>query len=95
MNDKTRLPTVDENPERCETCRYWELAEENTNCGDIGICRRYPPQPDVQFCLEYGKQACELSDWWSQPYTPDCSWCGEWRAKRPAPDLPRPGSDAA
>lgn len=70
MSDKKKeLPTVaDANPERCETCRFWDDSDGNEGGG---WCRRYPPTVIL------------TSSGFTQhsPMTPDQMWCGEWRAK--------------
>lgn len=75
-------------PESCEKCRYYD------SHGDMGECRRYPPQPLAVVVLENRTQVKDLDpeDLPSEIlFEPGCyggpivlceHWCGEFeRAK--------------
>lgn len=34
----------EQRPDRCETCRFWEVSEDDN---EFGECRRNPPQLDI------------------------------------------------
>ena len=74
------LPTVDENPERCETCRHFFDAQDPVAMESTdelwGYCWRYPPTfvPDSAL-MSYD---CES---WQRPTVLFSDRCGEWRGK--------------
>lgn len=85
----SELPVIDERPDRCETCRFWdgyehmtreEMIDRSASKFESGSCRRYPPVPYVD-CeptrlenLTYGTPADRF------PLTTHDDWCGEWQA---------------
>ena len=83
---KTTLPTVEaENPERCETCRFWWFRSDGRGGGDCsplestdepwGLCRRFPPKTQ-------GEDIYDTHHSFNLPILAPTDWCGEWQAKR-------------
>jgi len=77
--------------ECCENCRFWlaiDKLREADETDTLGVCRRYPPQPDVRRIMEIiVRQGREFETGqcyeWSQPDTPFHDWCGEWKPVEP------------
>ena len=87
---KMQLPTVEaENPERCETCRFWWFRSDGRGGGDCsplestdepwGLCRRFPPKTQ-------GEDIYDTHHSFNLPILAPTDWCGEWQAKRVPPD---------
>lgn len=81
MSERVELPTVRENPERCETCRFWHPPRLWKN-DEAGLCRRYPP---VARGTWHPDDELSIYESTFYPLTADVEWCGEWQAKRPTP----------
>ena len=75
------MATKTERPERCETCRFWELMEEKheaeTDSRSYGLCHRGL----------IGKENGSIYDW---PCRLSTDWCGEFQPKQAAPKVALP-----
>jgi hypothetical protein len=65
----------------CSTCDYWELSPTRA----YGKCRRYPPTPDARGQVHEDGAVDGL-----HVRTAGEEWCGEWRAREAAPEVPPP-----
>jgi hypothetical protein len=77
----TELPRA----ERCETCRYWSLAQTVTVADEFhdegqaaGLCRIRAPRLDPE---GEGHPIAEVFYRGVWPATDNDDWCGEWRAR--------------
>ena len=58
----------------CKYCRFFDDLEMTRELGNVGICRRYPPQH---------KYKIDDEEYWESPEVlADSDWCGEWRPIR-------------
>jgi hypothetical protein len=84
LPDRQELPTVNENPERCSTCRFWDHDCTDSPTDDetdlISDCRRYPPRHHRKEDTEQDSEQLI----YGHPRTLAGNWCGEWQTKRPA-----------
>jgi hypothetical protein len=67
-------------PDRCETCRFWDLRIGDSDEG-AGVCRRHAPvaaTPAVNVSQKVEDQTASFPSW---PLTLNDEWCGEWQVK--------------
>jgi hypothetical protein len=64
-----------ERKEECASCKYGEFFNVNEqgeiNVHELGVCRRYPPQPSAHYGYSEFKFPNILTK----------DWCGEWKGK--------------
>lgn len=72
---------MSENKERCETCRFWLLFDDNPKDMAMGYCRRYPPIPSP-WEDENDDPILNLQpETFLQPMTYLDEWCGEYQLR--------------
>jgi len=60
-------------PQRCETCRFFEAIYQDHS---LGLCRRYPPYPEGLVAPGPPRPDKSLGFW---PETEPDEWCGEYQ----------------
>lgn len=83
--------TINERPERCETCRFWEsfapdmtvqqMLERSADGHSSGTCRRYPPLHSLGSTFTQRPDLTLSSSADAFPETAHDDWCGEWQPK--------------
>ncbi len=75
---------MSDRPDRCETCRFWEvyhLDPDDDPQYEPGECHRHPPtllQSDKLRRTDGNGNIYIGKAWW--PETMPGDWCGEWEA---------------
>jgi hypothetical protein len=74
--------------EKCSNCKFY-LEVDDTDEGNEGCCRRYPPQLDpnpIMLRIQWLQERVPISMLvnreekpWDQPDVSADGWCGEWK----------------